>query len=173
MSLTCLRRADPTPPSQGRSDSNLASRLVALALAAALLAACGGSGKGNRDARQWLANARGVVQQLRSDVVDASGTDRLPLARAAMRNDSQLYGLLVTYTDLGGCVHEVHALGVPPAQFAAARRALLQACRPLVRAVRLFTHAMTSQRPAALVAATRSALAAAPLLEHAALALRQ
>jgi hypothetical protein len=143
---------------------------VALA-AVAFAAACGG-GSGGHDEREWLANAHDVVQQLHAGIVDASGTDRLAAARAAMRDESQVYGLLVTYTNLGGCAHEVRALGEPPQRLAPARRALLRVCRPLERAVRLFTRAMTAQQPRALVAASRSAIAAAPLLQNAALALR-
>jgi hypothetical protein len=142
---------------------------VLVAVAVALAAGCGGSGNGR--AREWIANARGVVQQLRADVGDAETLDRLGPARRAMHDDSQVYGLLVTYSDLGGCAHEVAALGSPPPRYVAARRELLRACRPLARAVRLFTHAMTRGEPRALVAAARAAVAAVGPLDRAALAL--
>jgi hypothetical protein len=138
-------------------------------LAVAVVAGCGGRSSGS--AREWRANAHGVVQQLRADVVDVSSFDHVAVARAAMHDDSQLYGLLVAYSDLGGCVHEVGALGEPPPGLAAGARALRRACAPLALAARLFTHAMTRGRPASLVAATRASLRGGALLDRAALAL--
>jgi hypothetical protein len=135
----------------------------------ALVAGCGGNG--GKSAREWLANAHGVVRQLRADVVDVAPLDRVAPARAAMHDDSQVYELLVAYSDLGGCRHEVLALGEAPRGFAAAERELLRACVPLAQAARLFTHAMTTSRPAALVAATRASLRGGALLDRAALAL--
>ena len=72
-----------------------------LLVVAALAAGCGAQAPSSTD-HQWAANARGVVDQLRADAVAVAGFDRLSAARQGLRNDSQLYGLLVSYTDFGG-----------------------------------------------------------------------
>ena len=52
----------------------------------------------------WQANARQVVQQLRVDIATAAvGGTTSDAAAKALRNTSDLYALLVAYSDLGGC----------------------------------------------------------------------
>jgi hypothetical protein len=145
---------------------------VAVVLVVALGTGCGESASLPQD-REWSANARGVVDQLRADVVAVSGFDRVGAARHGLRDESQLYGLLVAYTDFGGCRHMVAALGVEPPGRAGAVRLLDRVCRHLQRADRLFTHAVAQSAPALLVLATREAVLAVPLLDGAALDLRQ
>ena len=146
-------------------------RVVAAVVAVAALAAGCGAGAPPPTDREWLANARGVVEQLRTDVVAVASYDRVGLARVGLRNDSQLYGLLVAYTDFGGCRHMVTAVGAAPPRHAAALRSLRGACLHLQRADLLFTRAVARSDPGFLTAATRQALAAVPLLDTAALEL--
>jgi hypothetical protein len=124
-----------------------------------------------RNDPEWIANARGVVEQLRGDVVAVSGYDRLGTARAGLNDESQLYGLLVAYTDLGGCRHMVAAVGVEPPRLARAGRLLRRACRHLDRADALFARAVARRAPRLLTNATREAIAAVPSLDAAALEL--
>ena len=131
---------------------------------------CGGSAPPSPD-REWIANARGVVEQLRSDVVAVSGYDRLETARAGLRDESQLYGLLVAYTDFGGCRHMVAAVGAEPPGLARAVKLLRRACLHLQRADGLFTRAVARRAPHLLARATREAIAARPSLDAAALEL--
>jgi hypothetical protein len=112
-----------------------------------------------------------VVEQLRGDVVAVSGYDRLGTARAGLHDESQLYGLLVAYTDLGGCRHMVAAVGVEPSRLARAARLLRRACRHLDRADALFAKAVARSAPRLLANATREAIAAVPSLDAAALEL--
>jgi hypothetical protein len=136
----------------------------------AVLAACGGTAPSPTD-REWIANARGVAAQLRADVVAVSGYDRLGPARAGLDDESQLYGLLVAYTDFSGCLHMVAAVGVEPSQLVGVVRSLRAACLHLQRADRLFTRAVAQPAPRLLVNATREARAAVPSLNAAALML--
>jgi hypothetical protein len=131
---------------------------------------CGASASPSPD-REWIANARGVVKQLRSDVVAVSGYDRLETARAGLRDESQLYGLLVAYTDFGGCRHMVAAVGAEPPGFARAVRLLRRACLHLQRADDLFTRAVARRAPRLLAHATRETIGATPSLDAAALEL--
>ena len=123
--------------------------------------------------REWRANAQGVVQQLRRDVVSVAGFDRTPVARAALHDDSQLYGLLVSYTDFGGCSHMVAALGVEPPHFGTVRRLLAAACSRLRTADAFFTRAVARSEPQLLVRATGAAVKSLAPLERAQIALRQ
>src|SRR5690242_19333079 len=86
----------------------------------------------------WQANARQVVQQLRVDIATAAvgGTTTADAAKA-LRHTSDLYALLVAYSDLGGCRQMVTSAG-PPARVA---RVLVPACRHLERASALFARA--------------------------------
>jgi hypothetical protein len=131
---------------------------------------CGASAPPLPD-REWIANARGVVEQLRGDVVTVSAYDRLDTARAGLRDESQLYGLLVAYTDFGGCRHMVAAVGDEPPRLARAVALLRRACIHLQAADRLFTRAVAGRAPRLLASATRDAIAAVPLLDAAALEL--
>jgi hypothetical protein len=135
-----------------------------------MLVACGATTPPPAD-RQWTANARGVIDQLRGDVVAVSGFDRLGSARQGLSRESQLYGLVVAYTDIGGCRHMVAAVGAEPANRARAVELLGRACRRLQAAGRLFAQAVARDAPRLLVGATRRAVAAVPLLDAAALEL--
>jgi hypothetical protein len=88
-----------------------------------------------------------------------------------LRDESQLYGLLVAYTDFGGCRHMVAAVGVEPPSLARVVRSLQRACLHLQRADLLFTRAVAHRAPRLLARATNEALAAVPSLDAAALEL--
>ena len=145
-------------------------RKTVVAFAALALTGCGSQAAGPPD-REWTANARGVVQQLRQDVVAVAGLDRVRVARTALHDDSQLYGLLVAYTDFGGCSHMVAALGAEPERFRDAGRQLGRACADLRAADRLFTRAESRSDPRLLVRATAFAVRSLSPLDRAALAL--
>jgi hypothetical protein len=145
-------------------------RRVAVVLVLLVLAGCE-TGHGPARAGAWQPGALLVVAQLRGDVVAVAGADRLPAARAALADESQLYGLLISFSDVAGCRHMVSTLGVRPPAFAVAERLLDRACGPLQRAAALFTRAASQNDPHALVAAAGQAAAALPLLDRARLAL--
>jgi hypothetical protein len=145
-------------------------RKPAAAIVVLALAGCGSRAAAPTD-REWTANARGVAQQLRGDIVSVSGLDRVRPARVALHDDSQLYGLLVAYTDFGGCRHMVAALGVEPARFRAAQQLLAHACVDLQAADVLFMRAVARNEPALLVRATTAAVRALSSLDRAQLAL--
>src|SRR5437660_11224543 len=91
----------------------------AWACSAALLGAAGcGSARPAPPvvATAWRANALQVVQQLRVDIAAAAvgGTTKVDAAKA-LRNTSDLYALLVAYSDLGGC-HQIVSSAGPPAR---------------------------------------------------------
>jgi hypothetical protein len=111
------------------------------------------------------------VQQLRGDVLAVSGFDDLAAARKGLRDTSQLYGLLVVYTDFGGCRHMAASVGVEPPGQARVVRLLGRACAHLQRADALFTRAVARTEPRLLVGATRQAVAAVPTLDAATIAL--
>ena len=154
-------------------------RATGMVLGAAVLAiglaACGDghSPPVRTPAGEWAANAIGVIEQLRADGVAASDGDNLAAARAALRDESRLYGLVVAYTDFGGCRHMTSALGAAPAGFGDTTRALAGACADLERAATLFTRAATNTDAPSLVAAARAVRAAAPLLDRAELDVRR
>lgn len=144
-------------------------RKTVAAVVVLVLAGCGSRAAPPPD-REWQANARGVAQQLRQDVDAIATLDRVPAARRALHDDSQLYGLLVSYTDFGGCAHMVAALGAEPARFETARRQLALACRRLRIADAFFTRAVARNDPGLLVRATNAAERALAPLERAELA---
>ena len=117
----------------------------------------------------WRANARQVVQQLRVDIATAAvgGTTTADAAKA-LRDTSDLYALLVAYSDLGGCRQMVSSAG-PPARVA---RVLVPACRHLERASALFARATQRSEPGALVQAAHEIGLAQPALVRAMLAIR-
>ena len=118
----------------------------------------------------WRANAVQVVQQLRVDIATAAvGGTTKDAAAKALRNTSDLYALLVAYSDLGGCRQMVSSV-TPPARVA---RAIAPACRHLERASALFARATQQSDPAALVRATRQLRLAQPSLVRAMLAIRR
>ena len=148
-------------------------RLVVAALTVSLvLAACGEAAK-QRTPAEWEANAGGVAGQLRDDVIQISAVDRVPAARRALHDDSQLYAMLVAFSDVAGCDHMVAALGTAPPRRRPAVTQLDVACAHLQRASQLFTRAVARSRPGDLAEAAREALAALPPLDRAALALRR
>lgn len=147
----------------------LGKTAVALAVAV-FVAGCGAATPAPTD-REWIANARGVVQQLHGDVVAVSGYDEIGAARTGLRDESQLYGLLVAYTDFGGCRHMVAAVGVEPPSLSAVVHSLHRACVHLQRADLLFTRAVAHHAPRLLERATKESLAAVPSLDAAALEL--
>jgi hypothetical protein len=151
-------------------------RCAGLTAAACLttLAACGGSSttRTTQADREWSANASGVIDQLRRDLVlAASGGDTLASARLALGDVSRLYTILVAYTDFGGCRHMVAAAGATPARYRPARAVLVSACGLLERGAALFTRATTRHDAGALLAAARTTARAAPLLLRARAAL--
>jgi hypothetical protein len=109
------------------------------------------------------------VQQLRVDIAAAAvgGTTKVDAAKA-LRNTSDLYALLVAYSDLGGCRQMVSSAG-PPARVALA---IAPACRHLERASALFARATRRSDPEALVRATHEIELAQPSLVRAMLAIR-
>jgi hypothetical protein len=145
-------------------------RAIVAALVVVLLAGCGRSSM-RPASSEWTANARGVIAQLRGDIVEISGADRPRQARGALHDDSELYGLLVSFSDIGGCDHMRASLGTPPPGRRAVADHLAKACAHLQRASALFTTAVARKSPALLVAAARSALAALPELDRSALTL--
>ena len=117
----------------------------------------------------WQANARQVVQQLRVDIATAAvGGTTNDAAAKALRDTSDLYALLVAYSDLGGC-HQMVSSAAPPARVA---RVLIPACRHLERASALFARATQRFDPGALVRATHEIGLAQPALVRAMLAIR-
>jgi hypothetical protein len=107
-----------------------------------------------------------VVTQLRDDVASVETVGPTQTAAAGqLANVSDLFGLLLAYTDLGGCSTMVQSAGAPPR----VARELARPCGDLERASRLFVQANTRHDPAALVAATQAAAAAQPELVKAAL----
>ncbi|HEU5363467.1 MAG TPA: hypothetical protein VFU56_09005 [Gaiellaceae bacterium] len=144
---------------------------VAAALLAAAAAACGAPrARPPAPVEQWQANARQVVEQLRGDVATAAigGTTRSAAAKA-LRDVSDLYGLLVAYSDLGGCRAMVGTIGAPARVVAA----FDPVCAHLQRAARLFAVAARRNDPAALVRAGQEVGLAQPHLVRAMLAIGQ
>jgi hypothetical protein len=144
---------------------------AAAALLAATAAACGGQRAApvSAPAPAWRANARQVVEQLRADTAAAAigGTTRAEAAKA-LADVSDLYGLLVAYSDLGGCRRMVSAAGAPPGVVAP----LEDACGHLQRAAALFGRAARQGDEDALVRAGHEVALAQPALVRAMLAVR-
>lgn len=149
----------------------MSRRTLPLALAClALAAGCGGRAhRAASSTGEWRSNALGVLVQLREDVsLTATGSSTLAEARRALTNDSDLYALLLAYSDLGGCRATVAHAGAPPEL----ERVLARPCRMLERAAASFTRATTRSDPRALLRAARQAHAAEPLLVRAIAAVR-
>lgn len=143
-------------------------RVLAAIAPIVVLTGCGAAQPSSQGQRQWRANAVELIAQLRADEgVAAEVPGSVPAARSALRSDSQLFALLVTYTDFGGCARMVSSAGVPTRKFVAAQAALSLACGHLARAATLFTRAASDTDARALVAAGRQAGEAAPLLVRA------
>jgi hypothetical protein len=88
-----------------------------------------------------------------------------------MTDEGAVYSMLVAYAMFGDCTHELQATGTPSPRGAAAAAVIVSACRRLERASALFERAMTRNEPKTLLAATRTAAGAAPLLARARAAL--
>jgi hypothetical protein len=131
---------------------------------------CGGRSSTARSTAQWRANAAGALNQLRQDIsLTSIGSGSLSDANRALHNDSDLYALLVVYTDLGGCSHIVSELGAP----ARVERVLDRACPGLERAAATFSSATQTGDAAVLLRAAQQAHRAEPLLVAALLAVRK
>jgi hypothetical protein len=141
-------------------------RLGALLGLVLLLAACGGRTTVS-SASEWTDNTNRAIVQLRHDavVVEASKDD-------ALRDDSQLFVLLVAYTDFGGCRHMTDAAGTAPKSMRAVARLLEQACAGLERGAALFTRATTTDDVRALREARRIVARSASTLVRAQIRLR-
>lgn len=131
--------------------------LVRASLAVALVAAACGAKPAPSGA--WRENARQVITQLRADIasVETVGPTERD-ARAQLANVSDLFGLLLAYTDLSGCSAMVQSTGAPPR----VARQLARPCGKLEHAATLFAQANTHHDPTALVAATKAAGRALP-----------
>ena len=120
-------------------------------------------------AADWQGNTSRLVQQLRVDIATAAvGGTTTGAAAKALRSTSDLYALLVAYSDLGGCTQMVSSAAAP----ARVARALAPACRHLERASALFARATQRSDPAALVRAWHEIGLAQPSLVRAMLAIR-
>jgi hypothetical protein len=159
-------------------EPRLARRVKAagVALVAAGLVGCG-AGASSRSTppsadHEWVANASGVIDQLDEDVsaVTAAGTD-LVAARRALHDESDLFALLVAYSDFGGCNKMVAGVGEAPPHFRVVVRDLTAACGRFERGAALFTAAASRTDARALLAASRQVKAAAVLLYRATLRL--
>jgi len=122
--------------------------------------------------REWKANVAVVIQQLRSDVdaTQVAGATSAS-AQAALRNESDVYALLVAYTDLGGCHRMVVAAGTPTPVTRRVDRLLASACDHTERASTFFTRAVRTGSGEALLAGAREARRSLPALVRAAAAL--
>jgi hypothetical protein len=146
---------------------------LATAVCLTALPACGGRPANplqpGQATDQWVANAADVITVLERDVLlSTRGGSTLAAARHALHDDSILSGILVAYTDFGGCSHMVSAIGTPPPRFEKIERTLVTACLAFERAGLLFTHAASKSDPHSLLAATRLALRTWPVLAQAA-----
>jgi hypothetical protein len=146
-------------------------------LAAVVVAAGCGSGaepspSPNVLLREWKANVAVVIEQLRSDVdvTQVAGTTSAS-AHAALRNESDVYALLVAYTDLGGCHRMVVAAGTSTPATERVDRLLASACGHAERASSYFTRAVRTGSGGALLAGAREARRSLPALVRAAAAL--
>jgi hypothetical protein len=145
-------------------------RSAGLAAVVLLLAACGGSPASKPppalSEREWVDSAGRFVEELENAILlTTHGGSDLRSARRALADDSDLYAMLVAYDDLGGCKRTLLLnVGAPPVAFRDVESTLATACRRFQRAAALFSRAVKSSDPAVLLAATRLALGASPLL---------
>jgi len=151
-------------------------RLALLVLAVLLLAGCARTAATPRPEvlarREWVANITVAIGQLRNDVAETQLIDATPGAgRAALRDESTLYALLIAYSDLAGCRHIVASAGTPPRGSTGVNESLGAACVQLEKASALFTEATTHHDGRPLAAATREARRALPSLVRAAAAM--
>ena len=146
-------------------------RLVALGAAVAVLAGCGSGTARLQSDTEWSAHAVEVIDQFRQDeVLNAGSVTNVAAARHTLHDASALYGLLIAYTDFGGCRTFVDGFG-KTLHFVRVVRTLRRACVRLERAAALFTRYASKNDPHALIAASREAQSAWPLLDRARLEL--
>jgi len=143
-------------------------------LVVASLAGCGGAPAAQVSAaaadREWVANTSGVIDQLSNDVsVVASAGRSRQAARRALHDESDLFALLVAYTDFGGCNKMVAAAGGPPPRFRRVETALELACRHFSDAAELFTRAASETDAESLLRASRQVRLASAALYQASL----
>lgn len=150
-------------------------RTFAVCVAALALVGCGDA-RAPRDhvsGREWRSNTSIVVHQLQADIAETQITGGTPAAaRASLRDDSSLYGLLVSYSDFAGCREMVASTGPTPPGASRIVRSLVEGCRHLERASTLFTAAVRNDDGASLLAARREAGRALPRLVDAAARLK-
>jgi hypothetical protein len=151
-----------------------AAATLATAAAAVGLGGCGASTAvptppaGSAAERAWIDGAGRFVSELQSDLfLSAAGGANLATARRALRDQSDIYTMLVAYNLFGDCNRELGNVGVPARQAEPVVTLIVSACGRLERATSLFQTAMTREDPAVLLAATRTAATAAPLLAEA------
>ena len=120
--------------------------------------------------RVWRANAQEALLQLRDDVAvaEAAGGSRAD-ARRVLRSESDLYALVVAFTDLGGCTSIMQNVGAPRA----VALELARPCAPLEQAAAAFERAVRTSDAAALVRARTDADRGLPLLVRALAAVRE
>jgi hypothetical protein len=75
--------------------------------------------------------------------------------------------MVIAYTDFASCDKLLDGFGPPGPTRAAALRALRSTCKQVEEAAGIFHQAMSRNDPKILLAATRAALAAEPLLVQA------
>jgi hypothetical protein len=154
-----------------------ASACSAACLAAATLSGCGSAGARQAEPpvgdRQWRSNTAIIVRQLQADIAGAQISGGPEAARAALRDESSLYGLLVSYSDFAGCREMVAAAGPAPRSASKVDTQLVAGCRYLEHASDLFTQAVKHDDGASLLAAARESGRALPSIVRAAAALRQ
>jgi hypothetical protein len=149
---------------------------LALILAGALLVGCG-SGSHTSTPRSslergWLGAARQLVSTLQKDVLlSVYGGANVATARRALLDSSDVYAMVIAYTDFGGCGKVLDSFGHPGPAAEAPIAAIGAACAQLGQAAMIFRRAMISHSAKILVAATRASLAAEPLIVRAKAAL--
>jgi hypothetical protein len=145
------------------------------ALVAAGLVGCGAGAAGRNPPaadHEWIANVSGVIDQLDQDVSAATPAgSNLAAARRSLHDESDLFALLVAYSDFGGCNKMVAGVGEAPPRFRVVVRDLTAACGRFERGAALFTSAASHTDPRALLAASQEVKAAAVLLYRATLRL--
>jgi hypothetical protein len=139
-------------------------------VAVAVLGGCSGAPQTPTFApeRLWIENAAGFIDSLGDGVLlSANGGVNLASARIAIRNESDIYAMLVAYTRFGECDETLVNVGTPNRRVRGVERTLTAACRRFERAATLFTLAMTRSDPSLLLVATRTSLKTSPLLYRA------
>jgi hypothetical protein len=149
-----------------------AVRSAGVLAALGLLTACGGTAHAPVSAHaasaQSLANVRVLIDQLRGDIASTAAAGATVAAAAhALRDESDLYALVVAYSDLGGCRAMVRTSGATRPAHTPVALPLARACGYLEHAAALFTRATTADDPRALLAASAEARRASPYLVQA------